>query len=75
MPTLPQKTAYSSSGVFSQILGSNTVYTFNQSLTTQAIEDKGLGNSMKKGSGGNSYDAYIANKKGSLIQYCDCGNN
>lgn len=56
----------------SQFLSSKNVYTFYENLTPQDIEQKGQGNLMKKGSGGNSYADYLARKKGGLSQYCGC---
>jgi hypothetical protein len=55
-----------------QFVSSKNVYTFYKNLTPQEIEEKGQGNLMKKGSGGNSYADYLARKKGGLSQYCGC---
>jgi len=60
------------SSLFNQTINSNTVYSFNKSLTQTAIEEKGRGNVMKKGSGGNSYASYMMAKKGKLEDFCDC---
>lgn len=55
-----------------QIVNGKEVYTFYQTLTPSALQQKGLGNTMKKGSGGSSYADYMARKKGALQQYCNC---
>lgn len=69
-----QRVEHVSSGLQNQFKSSNTVFSFYNTLTPQAIELKGQGNLMKQGSGGNSYDNYMSRKKGALVQYCNCGN-
>lgn len=56
----------------SSIIKTKNIHAFYQSLTPTAVEVKGQGNTMKKGSGGNSYSDYMARKKGNLSQYCGC---
>jgi hypothetical protein len=67
-----QKVTSVESSTQAQFVTSKTVYTFYKNLTPQEIEEKGQGNLMKKGSGGNSYADYLARKKGGLSQYCSC---
>lgn len=60
------------SSINASVEKSKTVYytdTQNASAST-TITGKGVGNVRKQGSGGNSYDAYLAKKKG--LQYCNC---
>jgi hypothetical protein len=49
-----------SSGLHTSIKASNNVYLNSQNLD----ETKGIGNVIKRGSGGNSYQAYIYKIKG-----------
>lgn len=55
-----------SSNTYTSTLKSKHVYTTETNLNT----DKGQGNLIKRGSGGSSYDAYLAKKKGLL--FCNC---
>lgn len=67
-PVLYNKTGQSSS-LFSSIIGSKNVY--NSEVSQVGLEAlKGQGNTKKHGSGGNSYNNYLAKKKG-LIN-CNC---
>ena len=65
-----QKIVGSEASTYTQISGTNNVNAFYNSLSVEAIEQKGQGNIMKKGSGGNSYADYMARKKCGLQQYC-----
>lgn len=67
-----QKISGVESSTQAQFVSSKNVYTFYKNLTPQEISEKGQGNLMKKGSGGNSYADYLAHKKGKLPQYCGC---
>ena len=64
----------SSSSMNTSVDKSSTVY--NSDKSTEGIGNgvgKGTGNARFMGSGGNSYDAYLAKKKGKL--YCNCNVN
>lgn len=65
-----QKVIGADSSVQTMIAGTNNINAFYNSLTTDAIAQKGEGNVMKKGSGGNSYSDYMARKKCRIPQYC-----
>ena len=53
-------------------LASKTVYGVSTTQNTPAVQaKKGSGNRQKRGSGGNSYYAYLAKKTGSIL-CCDC---
>lgn len=69
-----QNVQHVSSSQQNQFKTSNTIYSFYNNLTIGDIEEKGQGNIMKQGSGGNSYINYMSKKKGALNQYCNCGN-
>lgn len=61
-----------SSSIHSSIKSSRTVsttYEENKNVSSSII-GKGEGNTRKQGSGGNSYAAYLARKKGT--SYCNC---
>lgn len=61
-----------SSSMNTSVDKSSTVYTSDKSTegnSSNAV-GKGIGNTRFMGSGGNSYDAYLAKKKGQI--YCDC---
>lgn len=69
--TVYQRLTNAPSSQQTQILNSGAVYsTYN--LMSKQRQD--MGNLVKKGSGGNSYDSYLMRKKGILEDYCNCNN-
>lgn len=48
----------------------NSKHVYNSEESQNSITEKGQGNTKKRGSGGNSYAAYLAKKQGKI--YCDC---
>ena len=60
-----------SSSVNTNNVGANTVYQVSKSQDTPSVEEKkGKGNTQKRGSGGNSYAAYLAKKRGQINTNC-----
>jgi hypothetical protein len=60
-----------SSSLYSNTNSAKVVYkTYTDNVNIINVVGKGEGNARKLGSGGNSYEAYLAKKKGN--QYCNC---
>lgn len=59
------------SSLYNSVTSAKVVYNnYEDTKNISNIVGKGMGNTRKMGSGGNSYSAYLAKRKGN--QYCEC---